>query len=180
MNSNYPSILFEVYDFLIEYTFELCGGEGEDGRVVSIEKEKDVVKVISDKFPSIVPPPRHWFDIALIYNDQLIHCNIKISTGKNDNANQKKGIIHSLTNLHEKNIKNNMNFNFMHDLIMDNVLENRRYDREYYYIYLDKKDKMLSYVLFATSCICNQTLAISFKSIGNKRKHVQISIQRMM
>lgn len=141
MNPSYPSILFDVLAVLHGYAFEFSGGNNPDGRIVSIEKEKDVVTAISNNFECIIPPPRHWFDIALMFNEQLIYCNIKISTGKTDNAKQKKGIVHSLTNLHEKSIRNNMNFNKMHQLIHDHALDSRVYEREYYYIYLDKKDK---------------------------------------
>lgn len=141
MNPNYPAILFDVCDFLPQHVFDLSGGANEDGRIVSIRKEELVIRAISDKFPSVLPPPRHWFDIALKYNDTLIYCNVKISKGSTDNALQKKGIVHSLTNLHEKNIPNNMNFNTMHQLLEDHAIENRMYEREYYLIYLDKNNK---------------------------------------
>lgn len=175
MNSNYPSILFDVLAYLQANTFELSGGNNPDGRIVSIEKEKDVVEAISKNFACIVPPPRHWFDIALQFNEQLIYCNIKISTGKTDNAKQKKGIVHSLTDLHEKNIRNNMNFNKMHQLIHDHALDSRVYEREYYYIYLDKEDntviiRSMCDIMNFQSNPCN-FLQINWKA-EKKRTHI--------
>lgn len=143
MNSNYPSILFELYDYLNECNFELSGGNHDDGRIVSIEKEKDVIEKIQQRFDCITPPPRHWYDIALKMNDEIIYCNIKISKGSTDNAMQKKAIVHSFTNMHHKNIKANMNFNEMLRTINEHQIETRNYNREYYYVYIDKKDKTI-------------------------------------
>lgn len=143
MNTKYPEVLFELNDFLKECQFELCNGSHDDGRIVSIEKEKDVIDKISSKFDCIIPPPRHWFDIGLKMNDQVIYCNIKISKGSTDNAFQKKAIIHSFTDIHNDNIKTNMNFDEMLRLINEHEICERNYNREYYYIYIDKKDKTI-------------------------------------
>jgi hypothetical protein len=139
MNPNYPAVMFELETYLKECKLNMKNGQ-EDGRIGSVELEKIVVDKIAEKFESIKPPPRHWYDIALYDNDQIIYCNVKISTGNTDNANQKKAIIHSFTNVNEAKIKPNMNFNQMLRLINSDLLEVRNYHREYYYIYIDKTD----------------------------------------
>jgi hypothetical protein len=140
MHGSYPAVLFELEEYLKGCTFNLSTGHHDDGRVVSIEKEKDVINRITEKFECIIPPPRHWYDIAIMSNERLIHCNIKISTGKTDNAMSKKGLIHSLTDLHENNIKGNLTYDAMKALIESNLLIERDFQREYYYIYIDKLD----------------------------------------
>jgi hypothetical protein len=90
MNANYPSILFEVLQHLQHISFDFSGGSHEDGRIVSIEKERDVIAALQEKFDCDVPSARCWYDVALVQNDVKIHCNIKISKGSTDNANQKK------------------------------------------------------------------------------------------
>ena len=111
MNSNYPLVILELEAFLKTCFFDLTGGE--DGRVVSLEKEKDIVDTILQHFEGERSPPRHWCDLVLKYEGQNLHCNVKISLGGVDNVNQKKGIVHSLTHLHEKRIKSSMCFNTM-------------------------------------------------------------------
>jgi hypothetical protein len=56
---------------------------------------------------------------------------------------RKKGIVHSLTDINENNIKNNLSFNDMYQLIHEHRIQERQYEREYYFIYLDKKDKTI-------------------------------------
>jgi hypothetical protein len=144
MNTNYPQILFEVQQFLVESALNLKGGSNEDGRVASIEKEDDVINALLSRYDCIKGKKRHWFDIAIKdITGEWIYCNIKISNGKTDNALQKKGIVHSLTNLHESRIPGSMNMNTMHRLLVSNMLDNRNYYREYYYIYLDKNENVV-------------------------------------
>ena len=109
--SKYPSVVQELEAFLKTCCFDLTGGG--DGRVVSLEKEKCVVDRILQNFEGEGAPPRCWYDLILRYQGHNIYFNVKISTGSTDNANQKKGIVYSLTNLDADRIKANMCFNAM-------------------------------------------------------------------
>lgn len=149
MNANYPEILFVVQRFLEECALNLTGGSNEDGRVASIEKETDVIDALQSKFGADCKKgkKREWFDVAFKGpSGEWIYCNIKISNSRSktaDNALQKKGIVHSLTKLHESRIPNQMNFNTMHRLLMAEPLSERNYYREYYYIHLDKNENVV-------------------------------------
>jgi hypothetical protein len=136
--SKYPSVVQELEAFLKTCRFDLTGGG--DGRVVSLEKETEIVDRILQNFEGESSPPRCWYDLLLRYQGYNIYFNVKISTGSTDNANQKKGIVHSLTHLDADHIKSNMCFNAMLKCIEENSLEERDYYKEYYIIYIDKKD----------------------------------------
>lgn len=140
MNQKYPNIVFELFEFLVNANVDISGGNA-DGRIASIEKEEVVIDTIMKRFDTCVKaPPRHWYDFAIIDNDRTLYFNVKLSTGRIDNANQKKGIIHSLTTIPLSSIPNNMNFNKFFRLVNDNLLDERDYFREYYYVYIDKID----------------------------------------
>lgn len=142
MNPKYPQVLFEIQSFLQSQAFQLQGGSHEDGRVVSLAKEDVIRDALMSNFDCVKGKNRQWFDIAITSESgEMNYCNIKISSGETpDNAFQKKGIVHSLTNLHESRIPGSMSINEMHRLLMNHPLVERDYEREYYFIYIDKKD----------------------------------------
>lgn len=116
-----------------------------DGRINSIHDEHTVINLIEKEYGNkhIQRPEksRHWYDIKIkLSNNNWIPCNIKVSKGGIDNALCKKAIVYSLSTLHEDNIPKNMSFNKMIDLIEDNENTCRNLMKEYFYIYVDKKD----------------------------------------
>ena len=176
MNPKYPNIVFELYEFLVKAKVDISGGN-VDGRIASIEKEEVVVDSIMKRFDTCVkPPPRHWYDFAIVDNDRTLYFNVKLSTGRIDNANQKKGIIHSLTTVPISSIPNNMNFNKFFRLVNDNLLDERDYFREYYYVYIDKIDhtviiKSMLDIVHYKSNPCN-FLQIDWKQEKNEADNI--------
>jgi hypothetical protein len=120
----------------------------KDGRINSIYDEQYVIRILEDKYGKdfvIVPPNnRNWYDIKLKIkikkNIAWVPCNIKVSTGGTDNALCKKAIVYSFSNLTDVEIPKCMSFNKMVELIDIHKNKERNLLKEYYYIYVDKKD----------------------------------------
>lgn len=55
----------------------------------------------------------------------------------------KKAIIYSLTNIKEEDIKPSINYNKMKNIIDNNLNIERNKNKEYYYLYIDKKDSTI-------------------------------------
>jgi len=121
----------------------------EDGRLSSMLSEKAVVNgirscIAKDDAEVIVPSARSWHDVAIKWGDAAApyYFNIKISTGGQDNAFNKKALVFSLTTLSEESIPDCMSINTMFDLLMTHKRARRRQDccGEYFYLYIDKRD----------------------------------------
>jgi hypothetical protein len=121
-----------------------------DGRVNSIMDEDTIIDMLITEFNDDIErqPPRSWCD--LIYRERIndeeeikYYINIKCSRGKTDNAMNKKAIIYSLTDIDVDDIKPNMNYNDMIRIIKNNIKETRNTQKEYYYLYIDKKDNSI-------------------------------------
>ena len=116
-----------------------------DGRINSIYDENTIIKLLKDNYgDSYIDKPyktRHWYDVKIKSSHlHWIPCNIKVSTGGTDNALCKKALVYSLSNLDEDDIPKYMSFNKMVELIEANKNAERNLHKEYYYIYVDKKD----------------------------------------
>ena len=140
-------VLFEYLQSLSFQTeYENCINENEDGRLNSVSDEKRIIAILINHFGSdrvISAKPRAWYDFEFISQDHVhrFYINVKSSCGGVDNAFNKTAIVYSLTNLSPDVIPKNMNFNKLYSLIDKNICETRNTSHEYYYLYIDKKDK---------------------------------------
>ena len=115
-----------------------------DGRINSIYDENMVISILEKRYgDSYIRRPeksRNWYDVKIKSLNDWIPCNIKVSTGGPDNALCKKAIVYSLSTLPEDKIPKYMSFNKMIELVEEYKNTNRNITKEYYYIYVDKKD----------------------------------------
>ena len=126
-----------------------------DGRMNSVMDEDTIITMLqaqSDIGRYVTRPSstRHWYDFRLestnVDSDSeniCIACNIKVSKGGTNNALSKKALVYTYSTLSDDEIPSNLSFNNMVELIESNMRESRNtnYDKEYFYIYIDKVDK---------------------------------------
>lgn len=144
IREHYPSEILEIYEFLVaqmEQNQVEFSQASDDGRLNSAVDENTIVDGLFQAFPDNIEKPkkRHWFDVSFKIKSRLVF-NIKVSTGKTDNAMNKKAVVYSLTGLEDNAIKNNMTYNDMASFVIDNLNEVRNPYKEYYYMYIDKLD----------------------------------------
>jgi hypothetical protein len=119
-----------------------------DGRLNSMQAEAVVIKHIQEVLAHSaiinIPSARSWHDISIQWPniDVPYYFNIKVSTGGQDNAFNKKALVWSLSTLLENDIPNAMSINTMHNLIMQNhrTMRSAKNTGEYYFLYVDKHD----------------------------------------
>ena len=142
----YPKAIITIEnilkDFMEKESFHKIS---KDGRINSIYDEKTVIRLLETHYgDSYIHKPRssrHWYDVKIkSSHNYWIPCNIKVSTGGTDNALCKKAIVYSLSTLEEDKIPKYMSFNKMIELIEANKNNVRNCHKEYFYIYVDKKD----------------------------------------
>ena len=143
--SAYPKGIINIENILKNYMeTALLHTINTDGRINSIYDENAVIKLLESHYGnSYIQKPsntRHWYDLKIKSSDIWIPCNIKVSIGGTDNALCKKALVYSLTDLSEDKIPKYMSFNKMIELIESNKNATRNCNKEYYYIYVDKKD----------------------------------------
>jgi len=142
----YPKEILTIESILkINMETHLLHNGSSDGRINSIYDENTIIKLLQDNYgDAFIHKPyktRHWYDLKIkSSNKYWIPCNIKVSTGGTDNALCKKALVYSLSNLKEEAIPKYMSFNKMIELIEKNKNPERNLHKEYYYIYIDKKD----------------------------------------
>jgi hypothetical protein len=121
-----------------------------DGRVDSVFAEDTVISYVKAAVKHCsgvvvaVPKARHWHDIAVKWPgmERPYYFNIKVSTGGNDNACNKKALVCCFSTLEESKIPNSMTLNAMYDLIEEHrkTLRPADHSGEYFYLYVDKLD----------------------------------------
>jgi len=117
----------------IEYS-----AEDEDGRLDSAIKEKPYLKMLIKELPSDfkcdVPKVRYWYDIRI----NGIPINLKLTTGKADNAFNKKAVETVLT-CGELTTTQNSNFNQFYATLKKCAKNGRNLESEYHYLVINKK-----------------------------------------
>jgi len=142
----YPKIIIRIENILKDFMEkERFHKKNKDGRINSIYDEKTVIRLLKKHYgESYIFKPissRHWYDVKISSSHNYwIPCNIKVSKGGTDNALCKKAIVYSLSTLEEDEIPKKMSFNKMIELIQKNKKNMRNCHKEYFYIYVDKKD----------------------------------------
>jgi hypothetical protein len=122
---------------LVSDIIRMNDGRGMDGRLVSAEMEKTVIRILSRKLETKteveIPKDRNWFDILI----GGIPINIKITTGGPDNAFNKVAVIYTLTDQQPE--QKNMNFNQFYRYLLENPWKRERNPmKEYHYLVFDK------------------------------------------
>jgi hypothetical protein len=141
----YPKVITNIEEILKTHIHDKDFHTiNSDGRINSIYDENMVIRILEQKYGNAyVRKPdksRNWYDVKIKSSRHWIPCNIKVSTGGTDNALCKKALVYSLSTLPEDKIPKSMSFNKMIDLIEQNKNNTRNILKEYYYIYVDKKD----------------------------------------
>ena len=129
--------LDSIVSFLQNNPTELSSNDA-DGRVNSGVNEHEILEhLLESDFGQIInlPPPRCWYDFAIINNTGELFVNIKVSDLSNsaaDNLSSKKGMGYALTGI--KDIPDNWeDFN--------NVISRSiRPGYDYYFLVVDKKN----------------------------------------
>ena len=71
-----------------------------DGRLNSTIDEDVAIELLSKDFNIIKPPPRSWFDVAIVDGSETYYCNIKSSTFKGaDNFSAKLAMLYCFTDI---------------------------------------------------------------------------------
>lgn len=104
---------------LFEKLQYFCEGESvepclkyQDGRRNSCVDEDNIIKTLRQSFSIEEPPPRHWYDCLMWYEDVCYPVQIKSSTCKTaDNWSSKKSLLYALTNLSIEEIDAHPNSN---------------------------------------------------------------------
>jgi hypothetical protein len=142
---HYPKSIKDTYNFLFEY----CKNNNidftkasDDGRINSALDENTIIKILKEEFPGKVEKPksRAWYDFVFYGDNKRYFINIKCSTGGTDNAMNKKAVIYSLADVTIEDIPSCMTYNKMLEHIEKNLKRERDVEKEYYYLYFDKKD----------------------------------------
>lgn len=147
IEDRYPVCIMVLYEFLqhVCTSVKFCD-TSEDGRINSIMDEDTILKELIERFGEriIKPKSRYFYDFMFVQDENTrLPFNIKCSNGGTDNAMNKKAIVYSLTDLSNENIHSNMTYNVMRDKIDNNLKCKRDTSKEYYYIYIGKKDKTI-------------------------------------
>jgi hypothetical protein len=133
-----PEIIQKIVEYLQQENELILSENDIDGRINSVQNEKEVLDLIGKKFKIERPRHRHWFDFA-IYDEQnnFYPINIKITTTKtNDNLSSKLGIYYALTGK-IPDFNNEINWEEFFKNLKENRQEN---DKDYYFLIINKKD----------------------------------------
>lgn len=112
-----------------------------DGRIISavtekpyLDKLESQLKVTNPLFKIVRPKERCWYDIMI----NGIPINLKLTTGKTDNAFNKHSIV-STVSCSNSSISQNTNFNKLYDVLKGCVKSNERnISTEYHYLVVHK------------------------------------------
>lgn len=92
-----PTIFDDVKQALNNFT---ASHTHSDGRRNSSTDEDVAIDILKEKFNIIIPPPRSWFDVAIVDGSETYYCNIKSSTFKgSDNFSAKLAMLYCFTNV---------------------------------------------------------------------------------
>jgi len=142
-----PLIMYKIKKYLKLQAFQFST-QNEDGRINSCFDEKEVIKLLIDKFGEKIKKPniRMWYDIlAFDYMYGWVPINIKTTTTTtSDNTGNLAMCVYAYTNktldIHrDKSYENGK----MSDILF-NKLKNKKYNtnnkKDYYFIVLNKTD----------------------------------------
>jgi hypothetical protein len=138
MNSMYPQVIQEVEAYLKTCTFDV---PRNINNVIDIEEISDpVVDVILGRFDGKKAPSGCWYNLKLNNNSNDVYCIVQVITSNTIKIHQKEAFVHSFTCIDVNDIDNDMSFNDMHECIEDNMLDDRDYSKECYFIFIDAND----------------------------------------
>jgi hypothetical protein len=134
-----PDIINQILEYLQETNEKLILSQNDsDGRINSVQNEKEILDLIAKKFKIERPRHRHWFDFAIYdENNNFYPVNIKVTTTKtNDNLSSKLGIYYALTGK-IPDFNNEINWEEYFKNLKENIQESKE---DYYFLIVNKKD----------------------------------------
>lgn len=173
MNHQMPQVMRSVMDVLQDarergVLILDAHDDGLDGRVGSIYLKRRVIAFLRGYGFDVedARSPRDWYSMLVRdpNTNEMIPCNITISSGGGDNFTIKHPIVYSCTTLEKEDIPNMMGYEDMYDLVHRNLKAQRNPLKEYYMIFLHKRR---SHVVVRSLCDVKY-----FRS--NPSNHIQI------
>jgi hypothetical protein len=135
-NITIPSIFEQVKETLSNFT---SSNSYDDGRTNSIVDENSAIDLLKDKFNIIVPPPRHWYDVAIVDGTETYYCNIKSSTHKAaDNLNARTAMLYCFTDVDVDKLNQYTRWEEFEECMIK--YKDAEIERNYYLIVLNKND----------------------------------------
>jgi hypothetical protein len=142
-----PLIMYKIQKYLKLQAFQFSS-QNEDGRINSCLDEVEVIKLLSEKFGSIIKKPekRHWYDIlAYDYMYGWIPINIKTTTTlTSDNTGNLAMCVYAYTDETLDIYRNKSYENGKMSIILFNKLKDKKFNtnnkKDYYFIVLNKTD----------------------------------------
>ena len=132
-----PQELIDIQNFLVSNAVQLSR-KFQDGRINASINEDEIIKAIQSKFVIDLPPPRHWYDFAIMRNGEKIPVNIKVSsTSTADNVQCKLGMYYALTGIWPT-FANEMPWGEYFALLRQGL--NTKTDKDYYILVVSKKN----------------------------------------
>jgi hypothetical protein len=126
-----------IIEAAMKTNIEFTVADQEDGRLSSAIKEKPYLKKLIEALPPDfvcdLPKVRYWYDIRI----NGIPINLKLTTGKTDNAFNKKAIETALT-CGELTTTQNSNYNEFYANLKKCAKNGRNLPSEYHYLVIDK------------------------------------------
>ena len=113
-----------------------------DGRTASTVQESYIIDKLKllNEYEWFVPPPRWWFDIALLHDSTYIPINIKITTmTTSDNIGNYSILAYSMTG---KEMSHDCNYsNSVLDEFISGDIKFEEVKRDYWFLVVNKQDK---------------------------------------
>ena len=132
-----PKELIDIQNFLASNVVQLSK-KFQDGRINASINEDEILRVINSNFNIEQPPPRFWYDFAILRGTEKIPVNIKVtSTTTADNVQCKLGMYYALTGIWP-NFANEMPWGEYFSLMKRGL--GTRTDKDYYFLVVSKKD----------------------------------------
>jgi hypothetical protein len=136
MNSMYPQVVKDMEAYLKTYAFDFPGDVDD----IDEESSEYVMDVILQGFNGEKASTCSWYNLVLNKDKDDVYCIVKVVGSKTINIHQKEALVHSLTSLDADDIDCDMSLNEMLKCIEDNLLDERDYLKECYFIFIDVND----------------------------------------
>ncbi len=142
-----PLILLYIQDLLTKANFQFSK-ESDDGRINSCKDEDEIIKILTEKYPTRIrkPKSRMWFDITVYdYLYGWLPVNIKTTTTITaDNTGNLAMCVYAYTDVVlELNLEKTYENGKMSEILTEklkNKAYNRSYKKDYYFIVMNKNN----------------------------------------
>ena len=136
-----PNSIYLIKKILDTHKFKVST-KGDDGRWNSCDDEKTIISLLQKEIPKnrlYIPPPRHWFDIAILdYKLGWLPINLKSSTTLTpDNTGNLAMLAWAVTN-HEMDIQKSYRNGTLAPIVVSKIKEQCYSNRDYYFVVICK------------------------------------------